>query len=173
MSDTKAPEKILTDPKKLAKVSKPSKNPDPTLEKLWAVIDEMPDCIGLSASQIGVFEKIIVIKFTDIDKSDVRIAFVNPEIVEQAKNRIGQNETCLSFPDTPEVLIMRPEWVKVKDDINGEQMLTGFKARVFLHEFDHFGGGCSVIKVAAQQKIGRNDPCHCESGKKYKKCCGK
>ncbi|MBM7072427.1 SEC-C domain-containing protein [Shewanella sp. 202IG2-18] len=22
-------------------------------------------------------------------------------------------------------------------------------------------------------KIGRNDPCLCESGKKYKKCCGK
>ncbi len=20
-------------------------------------------------------------------------------------------------------------------------------------------------------KVGRNDPCHCESGKKYKKCC--
>jgi preprotein translocase subunit SecA len=23
------------------------------------------------------------------------------------------------------------------------------------------------------QKIGRNDPCPCGSGKKYKKCCGK
>ncbi|MCI6277572.1 MAG: SEC-C domain-containing protein, partial [Clostridium sp.] len=22
-------------------------------------------------------------------------------------------------------------------------------------------------------KVGRNDPCPCESGKKYKKCCGK
>lgn len=22
-------------------------------------------------------------------------------------------------------------------------------------------------------KIGRNDPCHCGSGKKYKKCCGR
>lgn len=26
--------------------------------------------------------------------------------------------------------------------------------------------------VRAQPKIGRNDPCHCGSGKKYKKCCG-
>jgi SEC-C motif domain protein len=24
-----------------------------------------------------------------------------------------------------------------------------------------------------QPKIGRNDPCHCGSGKKYKKCCGR
>lgn len=27
--------------------------------------------------------------------------------------------------------------------------------------------------VRAEQKIGRNDPCPCGSGKKYKKCCGK
>ncbi|WP_278336889.1 SEC-C metal-binding domain-containing protein [Dorea formicigenerans] len=27
--------------------------------------------------------------------------------------------------------------------------------------------------VRLQPKIGRNDPCPCGSGKKYKKCCGK
>ena len=27
--------------------------------------------------------------------------------------------------------------------------------------------------VIAEPKIGRNDPCPCGSGKKYKKCCGK
>jgi len=26
--------------------------------------------------------------------------------------------------------------------------------------------------VVAEEKVGRNDPCPCESGKKYKKCCG-
>ena len=29
------------------------------------------------------------------------------------------------------------------------------------------------VKDAAGQKIGRNDPCPCGSGKKFKKCCGK
>lgn len=29
------------------------------------------------------------------------------------------------------------------------------------------------IDSASEQKIGRNDPCPCGSGKKYKKCCGK
>ena len=41
------------------------------------------------------------------------------------------------------------------------------------------GPGCShhhevqtpVVRQGA--KIGRNDPCPCNSGKKYKKCCGK
>ena len=27
--------------------------------------------------------------------------------------------------------------------------------------------------VIAEKKIGRNEPCPCGSGKKYKKCCGK
>ncbi|PIX26925.1 MAG: hypothetical protein COZ67_04980, partial [Chloroflexi bacterium CG_4_8_14_3_um_filter_45_15] len=27
--------------------------------------------------------------------------------------------------------------------------------------------------VAAGKKVGRNDPCPCGSGKKYKHCCGK
>ncbi len=28
------------------------------------------------------------------------------------------------------------------------------------------------VPVVNEQKIGRNDPCPCGSGKKYKKCCG-
>ena len=31
------------------------------------------------------------------------------------------------------------------------------------------GGGTTVVTA---QKVGRNDPCHCGSGKKYKKCHG-
>jgi len=27
--------------------------------------------------------------------------------------------------------------------------------------------------IIAEKKVGRNDPCPCGSGKKYKKCCGK
>jgi preprotein translocase subunit SecA len=30
-----------------------------------------------------------------------------------------------------------------------------------------------VEQVHGDQKAGRNDPCPCGSGKKYKKCCGK
>ena len=28
-------------------------------------------------------------------------------------------------------------------------------------------------RTGGKKKIGRNDPCPCGSGKKYKKCCGK
>jgi hypothetical protein len=30
----------------------------------------------------------------------------------------------------------------------------------------------SAVKTGAESKVGRNDPCPCGSGKKYKKCCG-
>jgi preprotein translocase subunit SecA len=38
-----------------------------------------------------------------------------------------------------------------------------------------FAGGASSLPkqpVLAKNKAGRNDPCPCGSGKKYKKCCG-
>jgi preprotein translocase subunit SecA len=36
-----------------------------------------------------------------------------------------------------------------------------------------FAGGKSIVrKPAVSKKVGRNDPCPCGSGKKYKKCCG-
>ena len=31
----------------------------------------------------------------------------------------------------------------------------------------------NYVPVRTEPKIGRNDPCPCGSGKKYKKCCGK
>jgi uncharacterized protein YecA (UPF0149 family) len=30
-----------------------------------------------------------------------------------------------------------------------------------------------AVGAAATRKVGRNEPCPCGSGKKYKKCCGK
>jgi uncharacterized protein YecA (UPF0149 family) len=30
-----------------------------------------------------------------------------------------------------------------------------------------------VVNLTTRMKVGRNDPCPCGSGKKYKKCCGK
>lgn len=29
----------------------------------------------------------------------------------------------------------------------------------------------TVVSVSKEKKIGRNEPCHCGSGKKFKKCC--
>jgi uncharacterized protein YecA (UPF0149 family) len=42
------------------------------------------------------------------------------------------------------------------------------------HDDNHHGDcGCDAPStiVYSEPKIGRNDPCYCGSGKKYKKCC--
>jgi preprotein translocase subunit SecA len=39
--------------------------------------------------------------------------------------------------------------------------------------FSHGDGGGASPQQRQQKKTGRNDPCPCGSGKKYKKCCGK
>jgi HEAT repeat protein len=39
-------------------------------------------------------------------------------------------------------------------------------------EHDHDDEAAPVQEPARSEKIGRNDPCPCGSGKKYKKCCG-
>jgi len=35
------------------------------------------------------------------------------------------------------------------------------------------GGGARRDPIKRDKKVGRNDPCPCGSGKKYKKCCGR
>lgn len=50
-----------------------------------------------------------------------------------------------------------PEWDLVFPKEQREEIFKNFKR-------DH---------IAHSEKIGRNDPCPCGSGKKYKKCCGK
>ncbi len=48
-------------------------------------------------------------------------------------------------------------WEDVLDDDERQQIVRDF----------------NQSKMAVSNKVGRNDPCPCGSGKKYKKCCGK
>jgi HEAT repeat protein len=54
----------------------------------------------------------------------------------------------------------------------------GFEAMFLTDEHDHdhdghqHGPANGVVEPLRSDKVGRNDPCPCGSGKKYKKCCG-
>lgn len=56
-----------------------------------------------------------------------------------------------------EWLYRLPEWDGVLREERREEITKEFKQS----------------QIAVSSKIGRNDPCSCGSGKKYKKCCGK
>ena len=56
--------------------------------------------------------------------------------------------------------------LKTQEEIKRERVATGIT--------EGFGGDKTVKKQPRKvQKIGRNDPCPCGSGKKYKQCCGR
>lgn len=57
-----------------------------------------------------------------------------------------------------EHLFSLDEWNDIFDDVRKKEIFTKFKR------------SRTVVK---DKKIGRNEPCPCGSGKKYKKCCGK
>jgi preprotein translocase subunit SecA len=53
-----------------------------------------------------------------------------------------------------------------------EEELPRKRARVM--QFSHGDGQGKIETVRREgKKVGRNDPCPCGSGKKYKKCCGR
>ena len=70
------------------------------------------------------------------------------------------------------------EKVKFRDENFEERtvMAENIEAIVFQHEIDHLNGVLYKDRVQkpyrAEPVQGRNEPCACNSGKKFKKCCG-
>ncbi len=50
------------------------------------------------------------------------------------------------------------------------EAIPGAVVSIFHHQRQHFQPPSQTVRRAP--KVGRNDPCPCGSGKKYKKCCG-
>ena len=86
---------------------------------------------------------------------------ISPEILSQAKN-----------PQTRKLVIDIYRRMLVEGvDVNSEK-----EVKKWLKKHPEAAGGVETRKVEtvkrAGPKVGRNAPCLCGSGKKYKKCCG-
>ncbi len=49
--------------------------------------------------------------------------------------------------------------------------LTKYNTKVLVDKYDNNSDNANPSHVVIKTKTGRNDPCPCDSGKKYKKCC--
>ena len=122
-------------------------------------------------------EKVILLR--NVDKKWME----HLENMEELKEYVGLN----SYAQRDPVAIYKIEGAdmfdQMVDDIKEEtvrQILSVMPRRnvtervqVAKPTSEGFGDGKSIVrKPAVSQKIGRNDPCPCGSGKKYKKCCG-
>ena len=161
--------------------------------ELFQILNKRKDGIGLAANQVGIDAQVAVVNVKE------PIVLINPEIVSR-ETEIPFYEGCLSYPGKG-VNTKRYETVEVKsENVEGSMIFSGvdvgesgkgtweesevkedrhvrtLEAVCVQHEVDHLNGIiCMDRKVdttyVAKKKPGRNEPCHCGSGKKYKKCC--
>ena len=160
--------------------------------ELFEILNKRKDGIGLAANQVGIDAAVAVLNVRE------PIVLINSKIISK-ENEIDFYEGCLSYPNKGvhtkryrDVIISTEQsesnwyfsgasqptdgkgsWEESKKE---DQELRTLEAVCVQHEIDHLNGiVCMDRKVnttiVVDKKIGRNEPCPCESGKKYKKCC--
>ena len=99
-----------------------------------------PNCIGLSAVQVGKLSQLFVVRYLGIKK-----VFINPVIIPYGKE-VGMSEGCMSYPHK-HIEVIRQDSVKITY-CNGSETVTedysGMMARIIQHEYDHLIGCCKV-----------------------------
>ena len=122
------------------------------IEKLEGTVKELAEKFGMSPEYIAGF-----------------IDGINDTQTEKVTLEDLSEDTFISLKIDFEILYKKmveykadhlynlPQW----HDIFTEEQLKAF-----------YKGQKSSKTYVRQEKIGRNDPCPCGSGKKYKKCCG-
>ena len=177
--------------KKLRKVSV-----DEGLEiakELFNILSERKDGLGLAANQVGYDASVAVVNVKE------PLILINPVIKEQW-DEVPYYEGCLSFPNRGvhtkryRNIIINTEqeesdWYFSGVETSGEGKgsweadkkqdddLRLLESICVQHEIDHLNGETILDRedkpepIVVKTKIGRNDPCYCGSGKKYKKCC--
>ncbi len=79
------------------------------------------------------------------------------------------DDNGLVFPSEEDCL----EFIKLYQDLNNHMQMPGNRGYAPI-ELTKVNAGNTTSSVKKQHaKVGRNDPCPCGSGKKYKKCCGR
>ena len=162
--------------------------------ELFQILNKRGDGIGLAANQVGIDAQVAVVNVIE------PLVLINPKIIHK-EHPIDYFEGCLSYPKkgTPtkryrDIIIqtaqsesgwyfsgadslqnVRGSWEeKNKEDEQERRILESICVQ---HEIDHLNGITIHDRenkskpIVSQKKIGRNDPCPCGSGKKYKKCC--
>ncbi len=124
--------------KKSRKVEKVDDNIRILLDDMLETMHEA-NGVGLSAVQVGILKRVVVIDLYDGSKP---LKLVNPEIIKEKGNQEVE-EGCLSFPNQF-AKVDRPEEVTVKAlDENGKTITIKGRellAQALCHEIDHLNG---------------------------------
>ena len=162
--------------------------------ELFEILAKRKDGIGLAANQVGIDAAVAVVNVRE------PIVLINPEIVSKSIE-IPFYEGCLSFPgkgchtkryETVEIKTEQVEGTMIfsgvdngetgkgtweQNEKRGDKEIRTLEAVCVQHEIDHLNGMRILDRAQeltirrTERKIGRNEPCPCGSGRKYKKCC--
>ena len=163
--------------------------------KLFQILNERKDGIGLAANQVGIDAAVAVVNVIK------PLVLINPKIVSK-ENEIPYYEGCLSYPGQGvqttryrDVVIQTAQsesgWyfsgAESLQDVHGsweekhkkdEQDKRILESICVQHEIDHLNGVTIFDRQVDNQpvqretiKVGRNEKCPCGSEKKFKKCC--
>ena len=168
--------------------------------ELFQILNERKDGIGLAANQVGIDASVAVVnvreplvlinpkiisKENEIPYFEGCLSFpgkgVHTKRYETIEVKTAQEEGswifsgCDKGADGMGFYVQRSfeNAKRIKD-----KEIRTLEAVCVQHEIDHLMGKTiherekKLEPVVSDKKIGRNDPCGCNSSKKYKKCCG-
>jgi len=134
--------------------------------------------VGLAANQVGLDACVIAMAVKE------PLYLINPVITEREEETYLRKESCLSLPEVKFITTSRSRGVVVEADnipgalyfYAGKDNLSQLETACIQHEVDHINGITIYDRQAkgsaSHMKVGRNEPCPCNSGRKHKKCCG-
>ena len=162
--------------------------------ELFQILNKRGDGIGLAANQVGIDAQVAVVNVRE------PLVLINPKIISK-EVEIPYHEGCLSYPNKRvntkryrDVIISTEQsesdwyfsgaqvpkdgkgsWEKEQSN-NENAQLRVLESVCVQHEIDHLNGVVCMDRkvnttIVKDKKPGRNEPCLCGSGKKYKKCC--
>ena len=162
--------------------------------ELFQILNKRGDGIGLAANQVGINAQVAVVNVRE------PLVLINPKILSK-EVEIPFYEGCLSYPGKGvntkryrDVVISTEQsesdwyfsgaqaptdgkgsWEKEQSK-NEDAQLRTLESVCVQHEIDHLNGVVCMDRkvnttIVKDKKVGRNEPCPCGSGKKYKKCC--
>ena len=116
-------------------------------------------------------------KIKDLFQSDNKIYNDNMEEIKEYADKESMNPEVISIPTVQEV----PQTGMIMDEVPMSEAAVksseAMEAAISSDQMKKFEAMAKAWKEAHTQKvrkfdkIGRNDPCPCGSGKKYKNCC--
>ena len=164
--------------------------------ELFEILSKRKDGIGLAANQVGIDAAVAVVNVREpivlinpeIVSRETEIPFyegclsfpgkgVNTKRYETVEITSDNVDGSIIFSGVDTGEEARGTWESEKHTYQvKDRDLRILEAVCVQHEIDHLNGlVCMDRKIdttyRAEKKPGRNEPCYCGSGRKYKKCC--